>query len=92
MDYRGFIDGSLVTNLHKESNVRRSLDGANKPFTALNDGPFRTSLDKMDGVFRKEVVSYRVSNGFLYKETAVRHFTDGDYNDTVTTETLHSVE
>jgi hypothetical protein len=46
----------------------------------------------MDGVFRKEVVSYRVSNGFLYKETAVRHFSDGDYNDTVTTETLHSVE
>jgi hypothetical protein len=46
----------------------------------------------MDGVFRKEVVSYRVTNGLLYKETAVRHFSDGDYNDTVTTETLHSVE
>ena len=72
MDYKG---SNVETLTHAK---RVMLDRANKPFTALNDGPFRTSLDKMDGVFRKEVVSYRVSNGFLYKETAVRHFTDGD--------------
>ena len=68
------------------------IDRATKSYNALNDGPFKKSLDKMDGVFRKEVVTYKVENGYLYKETAIRDFSDGDYHDTVKVETLHSVE
>ena len=71
---------------------QKIIDEATKPFDCYNEGPFKTSLSKMDGVFRKEVVSYRVQDGYLFKETAIRDFSDGDYHDTVKIETLHSVE
>lgn len=71
---------------------KKIIDDATKGFDAFNEGPFKTSLSKMEGVFRKEVVSYRVKDGYLYKETAIRDFSDGDYHDTVKIETLHSVE
>tara|TARA_A200000113_G_scaffold185270_1_gene172048 strand:- start:456 stop:722 length:267 start_codon:yes stop_codon:yes gene_type:complete len=68
------------------------IDRVTKPYDVMNDGPFKKSLDKMEGVFRKEVVTYKVENGYLFKETAIRDFSDGDYHDTVKIETLHSVE
>mgnify|MGYP000061067028 FL=1 len=71
---------------------KKIIDDATQPYNGLSAGPFRTSLDKMEGVFRKEVVSYRVVNGYLQKETAKREFRDGDYHDTVSIETLHKVE
>ena len=44
----------------------------------------------MDGVFRKETIKYKIQNGLLVKETAVRTFTeDGkDYHDTTHIETI----
>jgi hypothetical protein len=86
MNYKGH-NVEVLTPLKK-----KIIDEATKPFGPFNDGPFKTSLDKMEGVFRKEVVSYRVKDGYLYKETAIRDFSDGDYHDTVKIETLHSVE
>ena len=48
----------------------------------------------MEGVFKKEIVNYKVQNGLLLKETSVRTFTpDGkDYNDVVTIETLYNID
>ena len=68
------------------------LDKAMKPFDGSSEGPFKVAFDKMEGVFRKEVVNYKVKNGYLYKETAIREFTEGDYHDTVKIETLSRVE
>lgn len=86
MDYKG---NNVETITHSKKVM---LDRAARPYDGLSEGPFKDSLAKMNGVFRKEVVSYRVKDGYLYKETAVRTFTDGDYHDTVKIETLHSVE
>lgn len=86
MDYKG---NNVETITHSKKVM---LDRAARPYDGLSEGPFKESLAKMNGVFRKEVVSYRVKDGYLYKETAVRTFTDGDYHDTVKIETLHSVE
>lgn len=86
MDYKG---NNVETITHSKKVM---LDRAARPYDGLSEGPFKDSLAKMNGVFRKEVVSYRVKDGYLYKETAIRTFTDGDYHDTVKIETLHSVE
>ena len=86
MDYKG---NNVETITHSKKVM---LDRAARPYDGLSEGPFKESLAKMNGVFRKEVVSYRVKDGYLYKETAGRTFTDGDYHDTVKIETLHSVE
>ena len=71
---------------------KKVIDDATKPYDAFSEGPFKDSLMKMEGVFRKEAISYKVTNGYLYKVTAIRDFSDGDYHDTVKIETLHSVE
>ena len=52
VDYKG---SNVETLTHSKKFM---LDRANKPYNGLNEGPFRASLDKMDGVFRKEVISY----------------------------------
>lgn len=86
MDYKG---NNVETITHSKKVM---LDRAARPYDGLSEGPFKESLSKMNGVFRKEVVSYRIKDGYLYRETAIRTFTDGDYHDTVKIETLHSVE
>jgi hypothetical protein len=86
MDYKG---NNVETITHSKKIM---LDRAARPYDGLSEGPFKESLSKMNGVFRKEVVSYRIKDGYLYRETAIRNFTDGDYHDTVKIETLHSVE
>ena len=63
---------------------KKVIDDATKPYDAFSEGPFKDSLMKMEGVFRKEAISYKV--------TSIRDFSDGDYHDTVKVETLHSVE
>jgi hypothetical protein len=70
---------------------KAAIDKATEPYDGLSQGPFRTSFDKMEGVYRKEVVNYSVRNGYLFKETAIRTFSDGDYHDTVNVETLHKI-
>jgi hypothetical protein len=67
------------------------LDRAMKPYDGLSEGPFKTVFDKMEGVFRKEVVNYKIRDGYLVKETSVRDFRNDDYHDTTKTETICDV-
>ncbi|MGY8866423.1 MAG: hypothetical protein ACKVJK_12455, partial [Methylophagaceae bacterium] len=68
------------------------LDRINKaesqPYNANSTGPFKTVLDKMEGVFRKEIINYKMVDGKLHKEVSVRDFKNGDYNDTTTVTVL----
>ena len=69
------------------------LDRAAAPYDANSEGPFKTALDKMDGVFRKELVNYKVQDGFLVKEVSVREFrSDNDYHDTTTVQRIAKVQ
>ena len=66
------------------SSKKAMIDRAMKPYDANSEGPFKTALDKMEGVFRKELVNYKVQGGYLVKETSIREFRNGDYHDTTT--------
>jgi hypothetical protein len=86
MKYKG---NNVETLTHSKKAV---LDRAMKPYDALSEGPFRTSLDKMEGVFRKEVVTWKKQNGKLIIETASRDFRDNDYFDTTRVEVVATLE
>ena len=47
------------------------------------EGPFKNAFDAdTDGVVRREIVTYRMKNGMMVKETAVRdYYKNGDYHD-----------
>ena len=47
------------------------------------DGPFKNAFDAdTNGVVRREIVTYRIKNGMMIKETAVRdYYKSGDYQD-----------
>ena len=47
------------------------------------EGPFKNAFDAdTDGVVRREIVTYRMKNGMMVKETAVRdYYKNGDYPD-----------
>jgi hypothetical protein len=49
----------------------------------MTEGPFKNAFDAdTDGVMRREIVTYRIKNGMLYKETATReYYKSGDYHD-----------
>jgi len=49
----------------------------------MTEGPFKSAFDAdTDGVVRREIVTYRMKNGMMVKETAVRdYYKDGDYHD-----------
>ena len=53
----------------------------------MSDGPFKNAFDAdTDGVMRREIVTYRIKNGMLYKETATReYYKSGDYQDSQST-------
>jgi len=70
---------------------KKMIDDETKPYDALSAGPFRTALDKMDGVFRKEIINYKIQDGYLVKETSIRDFRDGDYHDTTTVQRITKV-
>ena len=71
---------------------KKIIDDAMKPYDANSAGPFKTTLDKMEGVFRKELINYKVIDGWLVKETSVRDFRDNDYHDTTTVQRIVKVE
>lgn len=85
-NYKG---SNVETLTHSKKAI---LDRAMKAYDANSAGPFKTTLDKMDGVFRKELVNYKIQDGWLVKETAVRDFRDGDYHDTTTIQRIAKVE
>lgn len=49
----------------------------------MSDGPFKASFDAdTSGVVRREIITYRLKDGVMIKETAVRdYYADGDYHD-----------
>jgi hypothetical protein len=49
----------------------------------MTEGPFKNAFDAdTDGVMRREIVTYRIKNGILYKEVATRdYYKSGDYHD-----------
>ena len=49
----------------------------------MTDGPFKSAFDAdTDGVLRREIVTYRMKNGMMVKESAVRdYYKSGDYHD-----------
>lgn len=51
----------------------------------MSEGPFKTVFDAdTDGVVRREIVTYRVKNGIMIKESAVRdYYKNGDYHDSL---------
>ena len=56
----------------------------------MTDGPFKNAFDAdTDGVVRREIVSYRIKNGVMIKETAVRdYYKSGDYHDAINSKPL----
>ena len=49
----------------------------------MTEGPFKSAFDAdTDGVIRREIVTYRIKNGMMVKESACRdYYKDGDYHD-----------
>lgn len=48
----------------------------------MSDGPFKSEFDTdLEGVVRRELVTYRYKDGIMTKEIAIRTYTTGDYND-----------
>lgn len=47
------------------------------------EGPFKNAFDAdIIGVVRREIVTYRIRDGIMIKETASRdYYKDGDYHD-----------
>ncbi len=56
----------------------------------MTDGPFKNAFDAdTDGVIRREIVSYRMKNGIMIKESATRdYYKSGDYHDSQSTQPL----
>ena len=52
----------------------------------MTDGPFKNAFDAdINGVVRREITTYRLINGIMTKETAVRdYYKSGDYHDSQT--------
>ena len=49
----------------------------------MTDGPFKNAFDgDTEDVVRREIVTYRMRNGMMIKESAVRdYYKSGDYHD-----------
>ena len=49
----------------------------------MTEGPFKSAFDAdTTGVVRREIVTYRMKNGMMVKESAVRdYYASGDYHD-----------
>ena len=56
----------------------------------MTDGPFKNAFDAdTDGVIRREIISYRMKNGIMTKESATRdYYKSGDYHDSQSTQPL----
>ncbi|MBT4995883.1 MAG: hypothetical protein HOM88_05365 [Hellea sp.] len=56
----------------------------------MTEGPFKNAFDAdVDGVIRREIVSYRMKDGNMVKETACRdYYESGDYHDSISTQPL----
>ena len=56
------------------------------------DGPFVSAFESdINGVIKQELITYRVVNGMLRKETTVRRFQETDWHDTSSVEPLMAI-
>ena len=53
----------------------------------MSEGPFKSAFDAdTGGVVRREIVTYRMRDGIMIKETASRdYYKSGDYHDSQST-------
>ena len=53
----------------------------------MTEGPFRSAFDgDTEGVIRREIITYRMRNDIMVKETASRdYYISGDYHDSQST-------
>jgi hypothetical protein len=60
----------------------------------MEDGPFKSAFDSdTAGVIRREIITYRMRNGIMIKETADRtYFANGDYNDSMCSHPLVEIK
>ena len=58
----------------------------------MTEGPFKSASESdVDGVIRREIVTYRMKGDVMIKETAIRdYYKSGDYHDSVSTQPLVS--
>ena len=51
----------------------------------MTEGPFKSAFESdVDGVIRREIVTYRMKGDVMIKETATRdYYKSGDYHDSV---------
>jgi len=56
----------------------------------MTDGPFKAAFDAdTTGVVHREIITYRMKNGMMVKETACRdYYKSGDYHDSISTQPL----
>ena len=56
----------------------------------MTEGPFKSAFDAdTSGVVRREITTYRLKDGIMVKETAVReYYASGDYHDSQSTTPL----
>lgn len=56
----------------------------------MTEGPFKSAFESdVENVIRREIVTYRMKNGMMIKETATRdYYKSGDYHDSVSTQPL----
>jgi hypothetical protein len=56
----------------------------------MTDGPLKRAFDLLDtdGVVSRELVTYRIRDGMVLKETVARRYFENDYTDSMKTEPL----
>ena len=58
----------------------------------MTEGPFKSAFESdVEDVIRREIITYRLKNGIMIKETATRdYYKSGYYHDSVATQPLVS--
>lgn len=58
----------------------------------IGDGPFKNAIEDIEGVIFQELRTYRMKDGQLRLEVAVRQqHDDGDYNDSISYKPIVSI-
>ena len=58
----------------------------------MEPGPLKSALENTTGVIKQELITYRVRNGQLIKESVSRKFSASDYHDSCSYEPLINLE
>ena len=58
----------------------------------LKQGPLKYAIENTEGVISQELITFRVRNGQLIKETVTRRFNKDDYHDSSSYEPLINLE